>query len=154
MFYFAFIPACLLSLSAPALAIVGGAPEVSDAKTQPEVMLVGSHGNFCTGTGVARDLVLTAAHCIAPDTVYKLAEIDAARHATLKDMTANRTPPAIQTQDHLAGHSARASALRRANTSRFVRQQDLDWHEARLIADGFDAEAFLWRQKGLKEFDT
>jgi len=30
-----------------------------------------------------------------------------------------------------------------------VRQQDLDWHEARLVADGFDPEAFLWRQKGL-----
>jgi AraC-like DNA-binding protein len=30
-----------------------------------------------------------------------------------------------------------------------VRQQDLDWHEARLIADGFDPDAFLWRQKGL-----
>ena len=30
-----------------------------------------------------------------------------------------------------------------------VRQQDLDWHEARLIADGFDQDAFLWRQQGL-----
>jgi AraC-like DNA-binding protein len=27
-----------------------------------------------------------------------------------------------------------------------VREQDLDWHEARLIADGFDRDAFLWRQ--------
>jgi AraC-like DNA-binding protein len=30
-----------------------------------------------------------------------------------------------------------------------VRQQDLGWHEARLIADGFDQEAFLWRHRGL-----
>jgi AraC-like DNA-binding protein len=30
-----------------------------------------------------------------------------------------------------------------------VRQQDLDWHEARLVADGFDQESFLWRQQGL-----
>jgi AraC-like DNA-binding protein len=30
-----------------------------------------------------------------------------------------------------------------------VRQQDIDWHEARLIADGFDRDAFLWRQQGL-----
>jgi AraC-like DNA-binding protein len=30
-----------------------------------------------------------------------------------------------------------------------VRQQDLDWHEARLRADGFDQDAFLWRQQGL-----
>jgi AraC-like DNA-binding protein len=28
-----------------------------------------------------------------------------------------------------------------------VRQQDLDWHEARLVADGFDRDAFLWRQQ-------
>jgi AraC-like DNA-binding protein len=32
-----------------------------------------------------------------------------------------------------------------------VRQQDLDWHEARLMADGFDQDAFLWRQQGLSE---
>jgi AraC-like DNA-binding protein len=30
-----------------------------------------------------------------------------------------------------------------------VRQQDLDWHEARLIADGFDRDTLLWRQPGL-----
>ena len=30
-----------------------------------------------------------------------------------------------------------------------IRRQDLDWHEARLIADGFDPDAFLWRQEGL-----
>jgi AraC-like DNA-binding protein len=32
-----------------------------------------------------------------------------------------------------------------------IRQQDLDWHEARLIADGFDRNTFLWRQHGLRE---
>jgi AraC-like DNA-binding protein len=30
-----------------------------------------------------------------------------------------------------------------------LRRQDLDWHEARLMADGFDQEAFLWRQPRL-----
>jgi AraC-like DNA-binding protein len=30
-----------------------------------------------------------------------------------------------------------------------IRRQDLDWHEARLMADGFDQDAFLWRQQGL-----
>jgi AraC-like DNA-binding protein len=30
-----------------------------------------------------------------------------------------------------------------------VRRQGLDWHEARLMADGFDQDAFLWRQPGL-----
>ena len=30
-----------------------------------------------------------------------------------------------------------------------VRRQDLDWHEARLMADGFEQDAFLWRNQGL-----
>jgi len=30
-----------------------------------------------------------------------------------------------------------------------VRQQDLDWHEARLRADGFDQESLFWRHRGL-----
>lgn len=30
-----------------------------------------------------------------------------------------------------------------------VRQQDLDWHETRLMADGFDQDAFLWRRQRL-----
>jgi AraC-like DNA-binding protein len=32
-----------------------------------------------------------------------------------------------------------------------IRQQDIDWHEARLKADGFDPDAFFWRQRGLSE---
>ncbi len=30
-----------------------------------------------------------------------------------------------------------------------VRRQDIDWHEARLMADGFDQEGFLWRNQRL-----
>ncbi|HLX13597.1 MAG TPA: helix-turn-helix domain-containing protein [Bradyrhizobium sp.] len=30
-----------------------------------------------------------------------------------------------------------------------VRRQDLDWHEARLMTDGFDQDTFLWRQRAL-----
>jgi len=31
-----------------------------------------------------------------------------------------------------------------------VRQQGLDWHEARLAADGFEQDAFFWKQQGVK----
>jgi AraC-like DNA-binding protein len=31
-----------------------------------------------------------------------------------------------------------------------VRQQGLDWHEARLTVDGFDKDAMLWRHRGLR----
>ena len=59
---------CLLS--ADASAIVGGAREMA-ASGGPIVMILGSRGNdaiLCTGTALARDLVLTAAHCVAPGT--------------------------------------------------------------------------------------
>lgn len=29
-----------------------------------------------------------------------------------------------------------------------VRRQDIEWHEARLVADGFDQNAFSWRREG------
>src|SRR6185436_14425086 len=67
----------LLALSASAAAMVGGAREIPDAKAQPEVMFVGSRGNFCTGTAIARDLVLTAAHCVLPGADCKLVELGA-----------------------------------------------------------------------------
>src|SRR5262249_17498371 len=34
------------------------------------------------------------------------------------------------------------------------RPQDLAWPEGRLVADGFDPDAFLWRQPGLNELKT
>jgi AraC-like DNA-binding protein len=30
-----------------------------------------------------------------------------------------------------------------------IRKQDIEWQEARLVADGFDQNAFLWRRRGL-----
>ena len=32
-----------------------------------------------------------------------------------------------------------------------VRRQDLDWHEAQFVADGFDRDCLLWRPQGLSE---
>jgi secreted trypsin-like serine protease len=48
-------------------------------------MIVGSRGNFCTGTLIARDLVLTAAHCVPPGSEYKLVQIDAQKQPSLRD---------------------------------------------------------------------
>jgi hypothetical protein len=75
----------LLSLSASAGALVGNAPEIP-SKAQPEVMFVGSNGNFCSGTAIARDLVLTAAHCIHPGVKYKLVEAGPDRQPVFKDV--------------------------------------------------------------------
>jgi len=35
-----------------------------------------------------------------------------------------------------------------------VREQDLDWHEARLMADGFEQDTFLWRNRGSNELKS
>jgi len=74
---------CLPSL--PALAMVGGAPPAGEAASAL-VLIVGSRGTSCTGVTLARDLVLTAAHCVMPGADYKRVEFDAARTPSLKDI--------------------------------------------------------------------
>jgi len=79
--------ACALLSLLPAAAMVGGAQPTSEGAGRAVVMLTGSHGTFCSGVALARDLVLTAAHCVLPGADYKLVEFDAARHPALKDIT-------------------------------------------------------------------
>src|SRR6187455_3759282 len=85
---FAAAIAISIFIMAPATAMVGGAPEIQDAQSQPEVMFVGSGGNFCTGTVIVRDLVLTAAHCIHQGDSYKLVEAGPDRQPVFKDVAA------------------------------------------------------------------
>jgi secreted trypsin-like serine protease len=68
------ITASVLSmvLNGSAFAIVGASKEILDANKQPEVMIVGDRGNFCAGTLIAQDVVLTAAHCVLPGANYML----------------------------------------------------------------------------------
>jgi len=54
-----------LILCAPASAITGQAPPAEGYAARPIVMVVDPRGDLCTGTALARDLVLTAAHCVA-----------------------------------------------------------------------------------------
>jgi Trypsin len=82
----ALVAAGLVTLSTSAVAMVGGAPPASDDVASHVVLIVGSRGNVCTGTVIARDLVLTAAHCVLPGADYKLLEYDAARRPLLKDI--------------------------------------------------------------------
>ena len=58
---------CLVILPVSGLtAMVGGAPPADSAIARHVVLLVGSRGNSCSGVAIARDLVLTAAHCVPP----------------------------------------------------------------------------------------
>jgi len=63
-----------LTLMQPSFAMVGGGSTPSPAVASAVVTIVGSHGNSCTGTLIARDVVLTAAHCIAPGTTTKIVD--------------------------------------------------------------------------------
>ncbi|MEP9379727.1 trypsin-like serine protease [Aquabacter sp. CN5-332] len=58
--------------AAPAFAIVGGGPAPADVAART-VMIVSTRGASCTGTVLARDLILTAAHCVGPKADYAVA---------------------------------------------------------------------------------
>jgi len=76
--------ACSLTLCCPAAALVGGAPAVERGVSLHEVMILSGRGNLCTGTVLARELVLTAAHCIDPELTYRLYELDAERKPSFR----------------------------------------------------------------------
>jgi len=76
--------ACLLPLSAPAAAMVGNTPLEPDDAPRNTIMIVGSAGTFCTGTLIARDLVLTAAHCVLPGASYRFIALDPAKQPMLR----------------------------------------------------------------------
>jgi AraC-like DNA-binding protein len=91
-------------------------------------------------------------------TVLVKRRLDQALHLMLADNTDDRPLADIAKRCGFGGMSQFSRAFR----ARFgapprqyralVRQQDLDWHEARLAADGFDKDALsLWRQQGLSK---
>jgi hypothetical protein len=93
--------------SLPAPALVGGASPAPDSVGGSVVLIVGSRGNFCSGAALARDLVLTAAHCVRPGADYKIVEYDSARRPQLRDVARVVTHPKFDAQ---AASSSRATA--------------------------------------------
>src|SRR4051794_30592100 len=92
--------------SCPAIALVGGGNAPGESIARSIVTFVGSRGTSCTGTLIANDLVLTAAHCIAPDTTYKLVDYES-RPPRLLDIRRIAAHPKFRMQDIL-GHRASA----------------------------------------------
>ncbi|MDE1567594.1 S1 family peptidase [Aquabacter sp. P-9] len=67
------VAALVLALGAgPASAIVGGGPAPAEVAART-VLIVSTRGASCTGTALAPDLVLTAAHCVKPAADYAVA---------------------------------------------------------------------------------
>jgi trypsin len=61
-----------LPIAQRAPAMVGGAPPAPAEVGHSIVMILGSAATACTATAIARDLLLTAAHCVQPGAAYKL----------------------------------------------------------------------------------
>jgi Trypsin len=95
----------ILSLTTPAAAMVGGA-QTAPKFANAVVMLAGQRG-FCSGTAIARDLVLTAAHCVLPGTDYRLVVQGANGQPSLTPIASIARHPQFDAQ---AGQRHRATA--------------------------------------------
>ncbi len=98
--------ACLVFSSTPAAAIVGDAPVASGGPEKHVVMIVGSRGTSCSATAIARDLLLTAAHCVLPGSDYKLVEFHGSQ-PVLKEIAQIERHPQFDLKS-LLGHRASA----------------------------------------------
>jgi secreted trypsin-like serine protease len=74
----------LVLCTAPAGAMVGGAPAAEQAIARHVVLIVGGH-SLCSGVAVASDLVLTAAHCVLGNGRYQLVTFEG-RRSTVKEV--------------------------------------------------------------------
>ncbi len=88
-------------------AIVGGAPASADRIGRSVVTIVGSRGNFCSGSLIAPQLVLTAAHCVQPGATYKIVEYGLDQKPRLQDVTRIAIHPDFNAQA-MVGHRATA----------------------------------------------
>jgi hypothetical protein len=107
-----FIRACIFGLIAvlavaPARAMVGGAQPAADGFGRSVVMILGSGGTACTATAIARDLLLTAAHCVQPGSDYKLVASAPGETPVLKDVANIERDPQFDLK-RLFGHLATA----------------------------------------------
>ena len=91
----------------PAAAMVGGAPAAADGAGRSVVMILGSYGTACTATAIARDLLLTAAHCVQPGADYKLVGSAPGQEPMLKNILRIERDPQFDLK-RLFGHLATA----------------------------------------------
>jgi secreted trypsin-like serine protease len=92
-------------IASPAAAIVGGGGAPGEPIARAVVTIIGSRGTFCSGTAIAQDIVLTAAHCVLPGADYKV-------------IIPGETPPRLLDVKRIAAHpgfSVRAILAHRAS---------------------------------------
>ncbi len=99
--------------ASPAHAIVGGAAPAPDAIGRSVVTIVGSRGNFCTGSVIAPSLVLTVAHCVQPGADYKIVQYGADKTPQLQDVKGVAIHPGFRMEAMLAHRATADVALLR-----------------------------------------
>lgn len=99
--------AAVLLLSTPAHAIVGGGTPQAEGVARAIVTIVGSRGNFCTGSLVTPKLVLTVAHCVQPGADYKIVDYGADGKPQLLNVRTVAIHPNFNMQA-MQGHRATA----------------------------------------------
>lgn len=85
------IAAAALFFAQPSFAITGNAPTANANISRAVVTVLGSHGNVCTGSLIAPNVVLTAGHCITPKTSYRVVD-------------STKQPPRLITVSKVATH--------------------------------------------------
>lgn len=73
-----------LLLYAPAFALTGNAPPASGPPARSIVMVIDPNGDLCTGTALTRELVLTAAHCVAAALDYQVKTFQTGRPISVR----------------------------------------------------------------------
>ena len=106
-----FVAGLALAFSVPAHAIVGGGAPQTDGVARSVVTIVGSRGNFCTGSLIAPRLVLTVAHCVQPGADYKIVEYGADKQPSLQDVRTVAVHPGFNMQTMLAHRATADVAL-------------------------------------------
>ena len=100
-----------LLLSVSAHAIVGGGVPSTDGVARSVVTIVGSRGNFCTGSLIAPKLVLTVAHCVQPGADYKIVEYGVDKQPSLQDVKTVAVHPGFNMQTMMAHRATADVAL-------------------------------------------
>jgi len=97
-----------VALATPAFAISGNAPPASGFAAQAIVMIVDSRGGFCTGTAIAHDLVLTAAHCVARQATYR---VRISKEGGVTEVETTRSHPGFSMANYVANRATADVAL-------------------------------------------
>jgi len=99
--------ALFLLCASPAAAMVGDAPVIgASGLGRHVVLIVGSRGSFCSGAALARDLLLSAVHCLPAGAHYKLVDFSHGQ-PQLKDIVRIDRHPAF-TQRGMTTHRGTA----------------------------------------------